>query len=155
MPNNPIPLNFPGNSQGFFSAMSNAWWQQRVTLTKGGTTLTVFKGTGEGTPMADLDGNTTYAFNSAASSVQIWAYFEYSTDDGNTWQAASIRSNQVVLNNGTISATVVTSEDSSDNDNNDSFLLMLSGMQSSARTKEINAAREAAGTTNDKLSQSA
>lgn len=114
---NPLPFQIPSDSGYTFSAMSNASYLQRVTISIQTQVVAVFTGSGEGVPMT-TDGSPTYG-GSTRQQVQGTALFEYSQDGGVTYNKATVTVTP------TSTGFTAGTEDGGDGDNNDTVLTFV------------------------------
>lgn len=124
MATNPVSINIPKDAMVTLTAVANAGWYQRVTLTWPGNTV-VFQGTGEGVAMTTPDGQDVRDVGPALQPYQISALFEFSQNGPSGPFSRARVQNPVILTKDPFKITQVTSEDGADNDNNDTYLTVV------------------------------
>lgn len=122
MATNPVSLSIPANGRGNISAVCNAAWYQRLTLTWAGGAA-VFQGTGEGVAMTTAAGESAIPLPQAA---EVTAKFESSRPGSSGTLVLAAVQNPIVTTQGAFTLVQVKSEDSTDNDFNDTFLTIVS-----------------------------
>jgi hypothetical protein len=114
---NPYVMAIRPDSSYSFSAVSNASYHQRATVSIGGQTAAVFSGQGEGVPMTLPGGQTVYS-GATRQARQASVLFEYSTDGVN------FEPSVVAMVTNTPTTVIVGTEDSNDGDDNDTVLTL-------------------------------
>jgi len=124
---NPYPVTLAGRNSFRFSAVANASYFQRVTMSFSGgddDAGVVFNGRGEGVAMTTADGKTSYLIPQVTTQVTCTLLFQYSTD-GTKFVNANVVS---VSNSGTSpdpQTLTIGTEDAQDGDNNDTLLTLV------------------------------
>lgn len=124
MATNPVSVTIPKDAMVTLTAVANAGWYQRVTLTWPGNTV-VFQGSGEGVAMTMPNGQDVMDVGPAVQPYQISALFEFSSSGPNGPFSRARVQNPVILSKGPFTINQITSEDSNDNDNNDTYLTIV------------------------------
>lgn len=119
---NPVTITIPAMEMGMVSCMSNATYNQRVTLVWGGDATTVFEGHGEAVMMNTTDGDTTVPFGPNSEGETVQCLFEYSKKGKNgPWSKAIVKDPKIVSDKE-FQTIIIVSEDDKDDDFNDSYL---------------------------------
>ena len=123
MATNPIILTIPAGSKAIIQAVSNAAWNQQLTIDWGQGPV-VLAGSGERVPMTTPDGRTTLEVAPSPQGYQVNVTFQFSQEPSGPFLLGRVQE-PIITQKGPFSVVQVMSEDGSDNDNNDTYLTLV------------------------------